>query len=462
MTRHDLVVGRLAFDGAVASLQARSDASVAGPLGLGHAIPDEDGRVTTWRVPALRVEPLDAASPGGRQQRTAMSGQPRAAVFLVQFGQGRPPASAAGWQHWLVATAPAYRLLCPDRDPAVVALWIDAAGHAAAAVRLERQWHPMALLSLPGGGMLTLDLGREPAGTLPSPHPDSLDTGRYSRLAGALGARTLARWQRSTFAVAGTGNTGSVLAHTLARGGASVVLLDPDRLQDHNLGGDVLPVHAGLSKSDAVARMVQPVLRPGAFADARLLDIGDRACGLVLAGCDALISCVDDDRARLWAAAWASAMMLPHLDIGVAARLQGDVGADVRLVIPEPGGRCLACLGGFANLARLPTRALDDQREDPVDFRRQRAGSLRTWAQMAAHLGLRQLELLYTGALRHSIFLRLREDESGRLRVDDLSTPARPGCGVCGRLFGHGRTGVGRDLVYAIARGLGAVPPETR
>lgn len=54
-----------------------------------------------------------------------------------------------------------------------------------------------------------------------------------------------------------------------------------------------------------------------------MLNIGDRACGLVLSGCDALISCVDDDRARLWAAAWASALMLPHLDIGVAARLQG-------------------------------------------------------------------------------------------------------------------------------------------
>ena len=141
---------------------------------------------------------------------------------------------------------------------------------------------------------------------------------------------------------------------------------------------------------------------------------------------------------------------------------RGPPAPPLRQVVPEPGGRCLACLGGFANPDRLPTRAQEDQREDPVDFRLQRAGSLRTWAQMAAHLGLRQLELLYTGALRHSVFLRLREDESGRLRVDDLSAPARPGCGVCGRLSGLGRTGVGGDLVYTMARGLGAVPDDAR
>ena len=54
--------------------------------------------------------------------------------------------------------------------------------------------------------------------------------------------------------------------------------------------------------------MAEP--KPGIAARDLIAGLG---CGLLLAGCDALVTCVDDDRARLWAAAWAAALMLPHL-----------------------------------------------------------------------------------------------------------------------------------------------------
>ena len=241
------------------------------------------------------------------------------------IGHCRPPGSAADWRAWLVSAAAAYRLLCPGRDPAAVDLWIDDAGHATAAVRNERQWQSMSSLALPGGRMLRLALGAAPGRDLPLPAPQDLATGRYRRLASALGAATLARWRQSVFAVAGTGNAGLLVAHTLVRSGASVVLLDPDRLQDHNLGGNVLPQHEDLYKTNAVVRILRPVLRLGTFADARLL---------VTEGPDPL----DSDQSLISA------------NLPLTSRVSKALGSQVST--PIPSAKC-SCSGSFGSVMAL-------------------------------------------------------------------------------------------------------------
>jgi hypothetical protein len=454
MTRHEVVLGRIDFDETMAVLLREPARDSQPGIGIGHAVPDNGGATTRWRVGALRAEAFDAQSAWALRLRQAMAARPHAAILLLQLGAAdlAPPASAADWQAWLLATAPAYRLLCAGRDPAVLGLWLDMRGHAAGAVRLERQWHPLAMLSLPGPGMVRLPLTAGSMSNRPADTVGDLADGRYSRLAGALGPEVLSGWQRSVFAVVGAGRTGSLVVHTLARSGASVVLMDPDRVEAHNLCGDLLPQHEGLHKADAVARFVRPLLRSGAFADPRSLDIGDRAAGLLLIGCDALISCVDDDRARLWAAAWCAALLLPHLDIGVAARLQGDVGADLRLIVPGRG--CLACVGGFARPQRLPLDAAADALEPAAGFLQQRAGSLRTWAQVASHAGLRLLELMHAGRLPGTVFRRMQEDAIGTLRLIDSATAGAADCPLCGRFTALGRLGVDGAAVHAVAAAL--------
>jgi hypothetical protein len=424
--RHRLVVPRAWFDELLAGAATASrNPGAMRELGIGHAIEGVGTALSTWRVVALRRDTADPDSTGATRQRAAMAAEPRSAVVVVDpAGEDvAAPRDAASWQAWLESAAPAWRLLSPARVARLLALRVGRSGRVAAALHREGLWQPIDTLSLPGAEMLEIELG--PATKAAAHAPALGGDGRYSRLAGALGADVLARWQAATFCVAGAGRTGSLVAHTLVRSGASVLLLDPDVVEPHNLCGELLPQHEGLNKADAVARWLRPLLRPGAFIDARSLEIGSPACALLLQRCNVLVTCVDDDRARLDAAALATALLLPHLDIGVAARLEGDVGADLRLI--PSGLGCLACVGGFARPQRLAPQA--DRRERPADFRNERAGSLRTWGSMAAHSGLRMLELMFAGRIRGAVFRRFAEGADGRLTVDDRVVQG--GCELC-------------------------------
>jgi ThiF family len=455
--QHELIIPRRDFDVAMRATRVHSEQPV---LALGFAQAEVDANLTRWLTGALQVAPLNnprAPLPRNLQPRR-MNGAASPALVLLRFAGGgeQLPDGVEAWQRWLATHAPVYRLLGCSDDPIVVALCLHADGRVSAAMRQDGEWGPMQALHLPGPGMTRVDLSAQPSSPPITMEADDLRSGRYSRQSGALGVGVLERMQRATFGLIGVGRTGSVLAHTLSRSGASVLMLDPDKIEAHNLDGDVLPLHEGLAKTDAVARFVRPLLRPGTFADPRVLDIGAPVCGTLLSRCDVLISCVDDDRARLWAAAWGAALVKPHLDIGVSAAPNG-CGADLRLTFPgtAPGSACLACMGGFANPGRLPTAAENDLREVHEDFRAQRAGSLRTWSVAAAHMGLRLVERLYAGKLTSSTFRHLEEDGGGILSVRDAPASGISGqCPLCHGLGGVGRRGVTRNAVYSVAQAL--------
>lgn len=378
------------------------------------------------------------------------SAAPGAALFLMYLAaeSDTPPGGAQQWDRWLAQRRPGYRSLSSDPDPAVAVLWLSTRA-ASAAVRMQGRWRVLDELHLPGAGMLTLPLvsdPNEPNAALPSTEP----TVRYSRQAGAMGWPALQRLQHATVAVIGQGRTGSPLATTLVRMGASVLLLDPDQVDWHNLDGDVLPQHEGLQKVDAVARQLRLLLRPGAVADPRSLDAGSPACGALLTGVQAVVTCVDHPRPRIWAAAWCAALLKPHLDIGLSLGADS-AGANIRLALPGEG--CLCCHGGFADAQRLPVSEATDLHRPDADFRRHRIGSSRNWGVACAHLGGRLLELLWAGRVSQSVFRRVSEDAQGRVSVTDLPIAMnRQDCPLCGRLQGVGRHGVHPEVVYAAAQ----------
>jgi hypothetical protein len=407
-------------------------------------------------------------------------------VVLAIARSGHVPLSGGiACEAWMREHAPGFRLGTSAVNPALAVIWLRIDGAVAAACRRtdwpdlskwgddaplrQSRWRAFDAIALPGAAMIDLRLHAsqeaiasvEPGdGTdAVAREPDKSDESdsRYSRLAGALGAAVLQRMQRSRIAVIGLGRTGSTLAHSLARMGVSLQLFDPDLIEPHNLDGDLPPLLEGRSKAEGVQRFVRGLMRPGAQIDARVLAVASPVAGPLLAGCDVIVSCVDNDAARLRASAWALALHKPHLDIATGLHAHG-AEADLRLL--PPGTGCLVCRGGLAQAEQLaPQWANPLPPPTPADFRLQRAGSLRSWAVLSAHAGLRMLEAMYARRIGHALFRRLAETEDGGLLVRDTVSAGTTaiGCDFCDSLSGRGSRGVDEQrlarIVETIAHG---------
>ena len=394
----------------------------------------------------------------------------------------QPPADTqldpASWEHWLHTHAPDFRLACPQPSPAVAALWLRLEdGLALAALREQGRWQPLTHLNIQGAQFARAQLAQPqpaPANTPEAPPLHSVATPneqdaeaelyaperRDSRLAAALGPTVLNRLQRSRIAVLGNGRIGSILAHGLVRlGVAHLLVIDPDDMEPHNLDGDLPPNFEGRPKVEALSRFLRPLLRPGATVDARRLPIASPVAGDLLAETNLVIVCVDNDAARLWANAWAlsghtNLLALTtgqHTDPSTGQRLAA---AELRLL--PAGTGCLACLGGFAQASELLTQLQNPlPAPTPADVREQRPGSLRSWAGIAANLGLRMVEQLVAGDLDRALFRRLQETPDGGLQVQDGALPTpdpSQRCAFCTPLLGAGLAAVTHQRVLALAQ----------
>jgi molybdopterin/thiamine biosynthesis adenylyltransferase len=451
-----LVLARAQLDAMLTRALAR--ASETGATWLAHA------ELNFQRGPA-DLSALAGQLQAGSITRSVPTAANRPAaegVFLLALAPAgaTPPDGAAAWEEWMQEHASSFRLATAAAGPALAVLWLRADGLAAAVCRCSAgAWRPFTQLRLPGAHMLALEMGPVRAvsssDTQGSEDQEAyLTQGRYSRQAGGLGTPVLSRLQSSRIAVVGLGRTGSVLAHSLARMGCSLQFFDPDMMEPHNLDGDLPPLLEGRPKAEAAARFVRGLMRPGAELDARILPIASPAAGSLLLHCDVLISCVDNDAARLWANAWALALNKPLLDVATGLHPHG-AEADIRLL--PPGSGCLACVGGLAQQAGLQQQLAGTQPPPmPADFRRQRRGSLRSWGVLSAHMGLRLLEHMYAGRIGHVVFRRLVETEDGGLLVEDSTGSASAGCPLCAGLQGAGSRAVHAGRLQGLAAALAA------
>ena len=174
--------------------------------------------------------------------------------------------------------------------------------------------------------------------------------------------------------------------------------------------------------------------------------------------CEVLVCCVDNPLARLVSCFVAKLYLKPFLDIGTAvvgeAKSPHDrrIGADIRFILPD---RCILCLGGLAGLQRQgdDPAAMASQvplRNQGDDWRRQRAGSLRSLNQVATSLGLRLLEEFAQARLRSSVWLQLDTSDHGIPSLSERTAhPQKLSCPVC-RLAGRGDGGL--HLLASIVR----------
>lgn len=442
-----------------------------------------------------RIQALVAGLELGPPQRLPLAARPAArggggsasglAVLYAAAPDEAAPTGPAPCEAWLARHAPEFRLACNSLRPDVALLWLGSDGHAQAWLRpgdawaavadrgdgaagsdrsdasaQRPPWRPFGSVRLPGAQMLTMhrtaagelrwprtaDPSSEPTPTpTPAPaHPQPAllapginqpaepdRAGRYSRLAAALSAPVLVRLQALRFAVVGCDRSGSMLAHSLGRMGAKLLLLDPARMTPASLDADLPALHEGQAKPVALQHLLRGLQRPGARCDARALSASSPAAGQLLAETDVVLCCTANPEAQHWAQAWALALLKPLLLLQTG-RSGERLWAQLWLL--PPGTGCLQCRADQrAGLARHRTPAKLPQ------------ATPRSWQGVAAHAALRLLEQHLAGRVPGGLRRHLEEDlDSARWTASDTAWGARDAatCPACRLYQGTGLAGL--------------------
>ena len=338
-----------------------------GHVAVGNLREHEDDAASELRVDRLQVQ----TSP-----HTGASQPPLAS--WVTIAVEHPPTASPG--EWLARIAPRQSQLA-----AVLTLSAADRGCWDGVVFDRGHVRPLDGFWVVGPGML--HLSRTPRALL-----DDETRLRWSRTMGSLTEDIWRKIHEAHVVQIGCGRNGTLMAWQLASLGVSrMSLADGDML----LAIENLDAMPGLSyddvgdtKVEALGRRLvafRPDISLRCFA-APVTDVLDR----LLSRADLIVTCVDDDAARL-AASWLSREILaPHLDVGTAVQWRSDdeqahIHGDVRFLLPHEG--CVACAGSlddpdrcFYELAAPPGSL---HRGEPVVWTQQRAGSLVTNGSLA-------------------------------------------------------------------------------
>jgi molybdopterin/thiamine biosynthesis adenylyltransferase len=330
-------------------------------------------------------------------------------------------------------------------------------GQAFGLVALASGIQPIDRVKLVGPGMHMFPLRMmepsRPAGPETTRNGSPELTERWSRTIGALGAETWQRLAGLTYGIVGVGRTGSVLAQSMAAGwGAEhLVLIDPDRVEVHNLGemAGFAEQDIGRWKAEAVAARLRPPSHDRPEVTALTESITHVRSLRAIQACDVVFGGVDHDGARLAAAVLATLFCKPYVDVATGIHGAGDrrqMGADIRLTVPG-NGRCLLCLGGLADPAGARQTLASAEWEQAFrltrDWQQERQGSLRSLNQVAASIALRLWEEFMAERLRESTWVHLEFNPAGRLEVSYPPAQALAPCRLC-RLMGLGEEGLPR------------------
>lgn len=332
-----------------------------------------------------------------------------------------------------------------------------AAGRADAAVLRLGERLPVDALTVVGAcyPRVALGVSGSIAGTAPVTQSKGRADDIWSRSRGAMGEETFNRLQSLRVAVVGCGRSGQLAANSLHRLGASVLLIDDDRVEWNSLGESPVlgPADVGRQKAAALADhlRVGNTMVTGRVEPLPLSAL-DRRAVAAMRGSDLIVTTVDNGAARLLANTVAALFLVPLLDVGTGVFGTTDsdqpaglaarrLGADIRLVLP---GRCLLCTGGIRDTASARDALLagNDTRRTSADFRGERAGSLASLNGLAVNFGVQMLLDWLAGRIREDArWLQLQFDPQGHPSLESL-TPARSGvCPLC-RHAGRGDTGL--------------------
>ena len=176
---------------------------------------------------------------------------------------------------------------------------------------------------------------------------------------------------RLRIGIVGLGSVGCIVAEALARIGiAQVTLIDPDRVEEHNLdrlvygtvkdiGKQKVDLAAQAMRRNSTAEKMQVIALP--------VSVHHRSAYMEALDCDVLFSCVDRPVARDVLNHIANAHLIPIIDGGVA--VESDTirdrlfSAHWRTSIVTPYHQCLRCSGQYNS--SMVVMELDGSLDDP-------------------------------------------------------------------------------------------------
>lgn len=173
---------------------------------------------------------------------------------------------------------------------------------------------------------------------------------RWSRVKGVLGG-AFDKLRQGSVALVGCSRSGTIAATTLAALGVRhLSLIDGDVVEPHNLDGMYLATEDDVGRNKAAVLAERLI----AYRPDIALSVVPQSLTMhnvtSVGRADVIVSCVDQDVARLRIAQFANDFLRSHLDIATGVRLQGgakQLAADVRLLLPGEG--CISCIGGLAS-----------------------------------------------------------------------------------------------------------------
>ncbi len=148
--------------------------------------------------------------------------------------------------------------------------------------------------------------------------------------------------------IIGLGGGGSHIAQQLAHlGVGTFVLVDPDKVEDHNLnrlvGATAEDAERGTAKVAVLRRLIKGI-NPGAKVNCIRNRWQEEPLGL--RDCDVLFGCVDSYGARNELERIARRFLIPYIDIGMDVT-PGENGYVIsgQVILSMPGELCLWCVG---------------------------------------------------------------------------------------------------------------------
>lgn len=268
---------------------------------------------------------------------------------------------------------------------------------------------------------------------------------RFDRNVRFLGEEGQRRIHQTHIAICGVGGLGSfVVAHAKGLGFRRITLIDHDRVEETNLNRLLGATRKDIGKPK-VAVMTRELKRYDHHIEVKPIfaRVQDRAARGAILAADLIISCPDNDAARLEAQILAARYLKPLMDLGSGIFL--DEGRRVRLMGGQiafyfPGGPCLLCQG------LDPLKIVSDEIREVQQAVGYIAGtaetppSVITLNSVIAGMGMDLLTRYLTGFAKVPTYLKF---DLLRHQAQELNFQKRPDCPICGE---EGIEGKGDEL----------------